>query len=332
MSITDLIAGVFAGATIPGALQILWISNIIYQVTPVMAGSFWVMYSLRSLYDSVPKWIPTLLEVLFGFFCVFVLLSPVCGTVFTLDEYNNYHRGSLIFLLWIYEYTLMFLPSIIAFLRRKKSKDWKPIFLFLIAPAIGCVLQNIFYGLTTTQAGITISALEIYVMLQGHEISEERMKSRLIDQLSRTDTLTGLPNRRACDLLVDQIDPSSALGVVFFDMNGLKRVNDSLGHASGDQLVINFARLADSIVPSERVFRVSGDEFLILLTDISREDFEIITNKLRSAVADRGDIAAMGCSYAAAAGNVRSVVHDAEKEMYADKRRYYLETGHDRRQ
>ena len=93
MSITDLVAGVFAGATIPGALSIIWVSNIIYQVTPVMVGSFWIMYSLRSLYDSVPKWIPTLLEIMFGVFCVFVLLSPVYGTAFTIDENNIYHRG-----------------------------------------------------------------------------------------------------------------------------------------------------------------------------------------------------------------------------------------------
>ncbi len=159
MCVTDLIAGVFAGMTFPGALPLLWVSNIIYQVTPVLAGSCWLVYSLYSLYDSVPEWILVLLRVMFGVFSVFVLLSPVCGTVFTIDENNVYHRGSLIFLLWIYEYTLMALPSIIAFLRRKKSKDWKPIFLFLIAPAIGCVLQNIFYGLTTIQVGITISAL-----------------------------------------------------------------------------------------------------------------------------------------------------------------------------
>ncbi len=163
------------------------------------------------------------------------------------------------------------------------------------------------------------------------EISEERMKNRLIDQLSRTDTLTGLPNRRACDLLIDQIDPSVSLGVVFFDMNGLKHVNDTLGHASGDQLVINFARLADSIVPTECVFRISGDEFLILLTDISHEDFDSTTAKLRSAIVLRGEIAAMGSCYASAAGDAHAVIHHAEKEMYEDKRRYYLETGHDRR-
>ncbi len=90
------------------------------------------------------------------------------------------------------------------------------------------------------------------------------------------DTLTGLPNRTLfldrLDLTLKQQrrDPKRTFAVLFLDLDGFKTINDSLGHAAGDELLIEFGkRLSMFLRPGDSVARLGGDEFAILLTDIS---------------------------------------------------------------
>jgi diguanylate cyclase (GGDEF)-like protein len=86
---------------------------------------------------------------------------------------------------------------------------------------------------------------------------------RDVYQQARTDDLTGLPNRRA---LYEHLDSLSAGSLLLLDLDGFKEVNDSVGHAAGDQVLVQTAaRIRNVLSPSQVLARLGGDEFAILL-------------------------------------------------------------------
>src|SRR5690606_37492429 len=97
--------------------------------------------------------------------------------------------------------------------------------------------------------------------------------SRLVERLrfdAYHDTLTSLPNRRrVSDALADELAvraPDEVVAVLVLDVNGLREVNESLGRAAGDQLLVEMAgRLREVVPPAALVGRVGGDSFAVTL-------------------------------------------------------------------
>jgi diguanylate cyclase (GGDEF)-like protein len=103
------------------------------------------------------------------------------------------------------------------------------------------------------------------------EVQTLRSRVRELEELASHDELVGLPNRRSflqsLEKLIDRVsryDESAAM--IFVDVDGLKRINDSLGHSAGDAALVQVAELlVESVRKSDSVGRLSGDEFGILL-------------------------------------------------------------------
>jgi diguanylate cyclase (GGDEF)-like protein/PAS domain S-box-containing protein len=125
-----------------------------------------------------------------------------------------------------------------------------------------------------------------------HDVTTARALSLRMAYLAQHDELTDLPNRA---LLADRLEQAIALAsrrrgqlaLLFVDIDRFKYVNDSLGHAIGDRLLQSVAnRLASCVRSSDTVSRQGGDEFVILLPDISHsEDAAISGEKIRQALA-----------------------------------------------
>jgi len=124
------------------------------------------------------------------------------------------------------------------------------------------------------------------------DVGAAREMSQRMSHLAQHDTLTGLPNRL---LLRDRLNRAieaarrhgHSVAVLFMDLDGFKRVNDSLGHAAGDLLLQSVARrMAAGVRSSDTVSREGGDEFVVLLSEVAcAEDAALSASKLLAAVA-----------------------------------------------
>lgn len=115
-------------------------------------------------------------------------------------------------------------------------------------------------------------------------------KNRELERLSRTDGLTGLYNQRHIrELLNDEFErvrrSQEPFSIALIDFDDLKRVNDSLGHLTGDRVLVEMARLLNlSTRRVDRVGRSGGDEFLVLLPETPMQGAVICLERLRKKV------------------------------------------------
>lgn len=107
-------------------------------------------------------------------------------------------------------------------------------------------------------------------------------KNKQLEQKAYVDLHTGLPNKSKCEELFHNVEfIKSPTACIVFDLNNLKRVNDSMGHSMGDQLILNFARLLRNSIPAKDfVGRYGGDEFVAVVYDASRESVTAILDEL----------------------------------------------------
>jgi diguanylate cyclase (GGDEF)-like protein len=146
------------------------------------------------------------------------------------------------------------------------------------------------------------------------------------------DALTGLPNRRLFRTRVEEALGRARHGaepvVLFIDLDGFKAINDDLGHAAGDELLVAFAeRLRGSVRPEELPARLGGDEFAVLLEeggeDISREVAQRLVSAVRNPFSIQGRRLSVGLSIGIAAGadtdGVDELLANADLAMYAAK-------------
>jgi diguanylate cyclase (GGDEF)-like protein len=121
----------------------------------------------------------------------------------------------------------------------------------------------------------------------------QRIDSDALALLAHFDALTGLPNRallsdRFAQMIAQAQRRRSALGVLFIDLDEFKLVNDTLGHAGGDELLKETGRrLKSSVRSADTVARISGDEFAIILADLSQpEDAAPVAQKIIERLAE----------------------------------------------
>ncbi len=130
------------------------------------------------------------------------------------------------------------------------------------------------HGSMFTEPGSTAPCL----ILQAHDVTARRRAEAGLHHIAFHDSLTGLPNRRRFgDLLAQAVESARAdhrqgFAVMFIDFDRFKLINDSLGHAAGDEFLAGVAqRLRDTVRPGDVVARLGGDEFAVLLQRVEHE-------------------------------------------------------------
>lgn len=154
--------------------------------------------------------------------------------------------------------------------------------------------------------------------------------NKILEKKAYIDLQTGLPNKSKCEeMLHDYEYISEPVGFVMFDLNNLKRTNDTYGHAVGDQLITNFARLLRNAIPSKDfVGRYGGDEFIAIITQTTKEEILLIMEEVHSTVKHFNEnIHKVEVSYAYGYAfsedylecTMKTLFNKADKHMYENK-------------
>jgi diguanylate cyclase (GGDEF)-like protein len=193
-------------------------------------------------------------------------------------------------------------------------------------------------AVATTQPGRVYEARDQQVLLSLAEHASLALNhARAVEEAVHEalhDSLTGLPNR---SLFLDRMRHALAraervdapVGVLFCDLDGFKTVNDSLGHRTGDRLLLLVAeRLADCLRPADTIARLGGDEFAVLLEELREPgDAARAAQRLLGALRapfelrDREFYLSASIGIAAGAGDAETLLRDADLAMYRAKAR-----------
>ena len=176
--------------------------------------------------------------------------------------------------------TVIILYKIIQEQNKKKRIKIVPLLCFIIAPVIAAVIQMMFYGVTCSQVGITISIVVVSLTEQNNKIL--------------TDTLTGLSNRYGFDKYWEnymQHHLATKLFLMMRDIHNFKQVNDKFGHLEGDRAL---ADVADAVKrgceeTEAKIFmcRYGGDEFLISGCDCRQDEIMDLKRQINENLAEK---------------------------------------------
>ncbi|TYC99989.1 EAL domain-containing protein [Arthrobacter echini] len=176
--------------------------------------------------------------------------------------------------------------------------------------------------------GVLIRLLETVV-----DITERKLAEEALERLAFQDPLTGLANRallaNCIDIALEDASRSGTrVGVLFLDVNRFKVVNDGLGHAAGDSLLVQLAaRLRGAVRPADTLARFAGDEFVIVCGGMGLDDAHELAGRIAATVQAPFDLlgqelfvsVSIGIALSSGDDTAASLLHQADAAMYVAK-------------
>lgn len=192
------------------------------------------------------------------------------------------------------------------------------------------------------ESGQNVSPLSQFSINTGDEIehlyhSIRKMESDILNSSnnlsvalwnSQHDSMTQLYNKRYLEECTSVYESRNSLGVIFFDVDNLKKMNDICGHEAGDRVIIRTADFIRSYLTEKSVaFRMGGDEFMMLLPDITEKGVKIVVQNMKADpktnLSDEDQPVkcriAIGYAYSNEKINLNHLISKADQDMYLDK-------------
>ncbi len=257
-------------------------------------------------------WIPAILNL-----AVFLtaFFSPVA---FSFGSDYGFVRGPLGYSVFVVG--LLYMVQILfatwrRFYDRKKSERW-----LLIICAASCIVASVIDALNggcRLNETIMISSVFFYIFLRSHD--------------NRLDPLTGLENRFS---FYDDMEhhQKAVTAVASLDMNGLKQINDTRGHAEGDRALAGIGRCLARFNSRDTIaYRIGGDEFAMLFMHQDEAAVKRVIAQVKEDVTHVGYSLSAGYAMREGGEHVEDALIRSDRNMYSDKADYYRQSGMDRR-
>lgn len=257
-------------------------------------------------------WIPSLATLLINSTAFFTDIA------FGFDGDYMFYRGPLGFV--SFAAPIIYLLQIIRITYRRFSESKGPQKYIIPGGALFCLAaaaSDATHGGIRLDEAIMISSIFIYIIVRAHD--------------NRRDPLTGLLNRQA--FYDDSATYHAAItAVASMDMNGLKKMNDTLGHQAGDEALVRIAGCMNAYANRDTmVYRTGGDEFMILFFQKGEEEVARVTEQISENVRQTGCSISAGYAMRGAAGDLDGMIRESDSRMYEDKANYYRAKERDRR-
>ncbi len=161
-------------------------------------------------------------------------------------------------------------------------------------------------------------------------LEENRKMKNELEYEATHDRMTGLLNRNCYNLdIASGMYHVPDIGVLYFDLNNLKKINDTYRHEAGDRLICRLAAAIQTVteqVGNARCYRIGGDEFIMIRQGGTRQQLEQAVSAFRQliAVTKEGEppcVSAVGLAYSEAICDIEGLVFEADQEMYREKKR-----------
>ena len=254
-------------------------------------------------------------------FAIINIISIFTGIVFSLDSEGNLVRGFLGYLPYVgVGLYCIFLVYILIKESNKQASEIISIGFLAFSFASGLIFPFIFKKDYSKIFCTTIAvALFVYYVF-------------LILQLTKKDALTGLLNRQAYYASIRD-NNKDITAFVSIDMNQLKVINDLQGHLAGDQALLSIARcLTDAVKSKQLIYRIGGDEFVIICRKTSKEELDSLIENIRKNVGKTEYSCSIGFSFNEdGSKNHTEMIKESDEMMYKDKADFYSKEGNDRR-
>lgn len=191
-----------------------------------------------------------------------------------------------------------------------------------------------FYGVDNPPKKFLEYASNMLQIMAHFIISSLRRRNliRKLRDMSYCDQLTKIGNRHAMNEFLENMKQDTCLGIVYCDVTGLKRVNDSEGHQAGDRLIVNSCGSLKQAFGEYGLFRIGGDELLAICTGIEENVLWERTDRLKEDLKERELHMAVGAVWEKnSLSGIDKLISEAEQRMYRDKAEYYRSCGIERR-
>lgn len=166
------------------------------------------------------------------------------------------------------------------------------------------------------------------VVLIGFDPSLDLIAKNM-KEIYRQDSLTGLLNRNAYDSDVEQLRSADigAVVCVYADMIGLHEVNNHLGHKQGNRMLCEFADAARAFFGDDRLYRIGGDEFVIISSAHTQAQTRKQLNYMRERLHTQDCEISVGVASSESTSDLPKIIEQAENEMRREKKEYYVRGG-----
>ena len=279
-----------------------------YSASPfIIAQIIYTLVKKQSRLIFIPAIVLTIID----------FASLFTGIVFRIGEDNSFSRGALGYLPFIV--AGLYSVALIVLLFKRSNKKWTetvPIIFLSIALASQLIFPFVFGGDFSKVFCPTLAvALFIYYVFE-------------ILQHTKKDSLTGLLNRNAFETDIGN-NPEDITALISLDMNGLKVLNDTQGHAAGDEALLTLALCMNSALKSRQyAYRIGGDEFVIICRKTSQEDVSALIGRIENNIGETKYHCSIGYCYCAdGTKSIETMLKESDMMMYAEKKRYYEENN-----
>ena len=328
----------FEGRTGLPAWLLLAVKYADYILTPMSGGALVTQMRIHNRWHFV-------IILILGVNTVFQIIASFFGWMVRINDMNHYVYGPLynIYITLCLIVVLLVIVQFFVYGRSFRRQNRRSLYAIMFLIVVGILMQEVYPGVRTAYISLTLGAILMFIHYE--EFSNQAMDEYLEEQKIQidTDALTGTGSRYAYSKVLKDFEFAGKLppDLVAFtiDINGLKQVNDSLGHEAGDELICAAAQCIEHAIGQKGAcFRTGGDEFIAFISADKKETSGIMDRLKKEAYAWKGNLLdelSLSAGYASAEDypglTAEQLVKEADFAMYTAKAEHYQKQRRDRR-